>query len=168
MLFTYVLWIHLSVFVSVCFFLPVFMHTLTESADLGFIPLFWRPQGPQGCLEKQNHPLILNLVLWCAKSQNFQKTSEIARKTTKNYGFLTVFWSSWVLGPILAHQTAKFKLSGQFCFYRHPWGPWGRQNSGVICIWKIFQLFFGWWRHLAEKTVFLKSKPEVTFIILDT
>ena len=41
--------------------------TVTESADFGFIPLLWRPQGPQGCLEKQNHSLSLNLVAWCAK-----------------------------------------------------------------------------------------------------
>ena len=145
-------------------------NTVTKSADFGFIPLFWLPQGPQGFLEKQNHPLSSNLVVWCAKigpkSLNVWKTSEMTRKTTKNDGFLTVFWSFWVLGPILAHQTAKFELSGQFCFSRHPWGPWGRQNSGVICIWKIFQLFFGWWRRLAEKNVFLKSKPDVTFIIL--
>ena len=43
-----------------------------------------------------------------------------------------VFWSFWVFGLIVAHQTAKFKLSGQFRFSRHPWGPWGRQSSGVI------------------------------------
>ena len=42
-----------------------------------------------------------------------------------------VFWNFWVLGPILARQTAKFELSGQFHFSRHPWGPWGRQSSGV-------------------------------------
>ena len=30
-------------------------------------PLLWRPQGPQGCLEKQNCPLNLNLVVWCTK-----------------------------------------------------------------------------------------------------
>ena len=30
-------------------------------------PLLWRPQGPQGCLEKQNYPLSLNLVVWFAK-----------------------------------------------------------------------------------------------------
>ena len=45
--------------------------------------------------------------------------------------FLSFFWSFWVLGPILAHQTAKFQLSGQFCFSRHPWGPWGHQTSGM-------------------------------------
>ena len=63
--------------------------------------------------------------------------------------FLMVFRSFWFLGPILAHQTAKFKLSGQFCFSRHPCGSCGLgggQSSGVICIWKIFLLFFGWWR----------------------
>ena len=41
-------------------------------------PLFWRPQGPQGCLEKQNCPLSSNLAVWCAKigpkTQIFQKT----------------------------------------------------------------------------------------------
>ena len=88
-------------------------------------------------------------------------------KTAKNDGFLMVFWSFWVLGPILAHQTAKFKLSGQFCFSRHPWGPWERQSSGVICIWKIFQLFCEWWRHLVKKNVSFKLEPDVTFIILN-
>ena len=77
-------------------------------------------------------------------------------KTAKKDGFLMVFWSLWVLGPILAHQTAKFKLSGQFCFSIHPWGPWKRQSSGVICIWKIFQLFSGWQRHLVKKNCFLQ------------
>ena len=52
-----------------------------------------------------------------------------------------VFWSFWVLSSILAHQTAKFEFSGQFRFSGHPWGPWERQSSGVICIWKIYQLF---------------------------
>ena len=30
-------------------------------------PLLRHPHGPQGCLEKQNCPLSLNLVVWCAK-----------------------------------------------------------------------------------------------------
>ena len=42
-----------------------------------------------------------------------------------------VFWTFQLLDPILAHQTAKFKLSGQFCFTRHPWGSWGCQSSGM-------------------------------------
>ena len=42
-----------------------------------------------------------------------------------------VFWTFLVLGPILAHQTTKFELSGWFCFSRHPWDPWGRLNSRV-------------------------------------
>ena len=77
-------------------------------------------------------------------------------KTTKNDGFSTVFWSFWVLGPILAHQTAKFELSGQFRFSRHPWGPWGRLSSGVICIWKIYQLFCDSGAALADFFTFMK------------
>ena len=76
-----------------------------------------------------------------------------------------VFWSSWDLDPILAHQTAKLELSEQFRFSGHPWGPLERQSSGVICIWKFFQLFFWCWRHLAKKIVYFKLKPHVTFII---
>ena len=75
------------------------------TADFGLIPLFWCPQGLQGCLVKQNCPLSLNLAVWCtkieSKSWNVQKTSEITRKTTKNDSFLMVFWSFWVLNPIL-------------------------------------------------------------------
>ena len=132
-------------------------------------PLFRCPQGPQGCLEKWNHPLSSNLVVRCAK---IGPQTKKLWKTIEKPSFLTffvnseVFWSFLVLGPILAHQTTKFELSGWFRFSRHPWGPWGRLNSGVICIWKIFQLFCGCWRHLAKKFVFFKLKPDVTFIIL--
>ena len=133
-------------------------------------PLFRRPQRSHGCLEKRNHPLSWNLVVWCAKigpkTKKVQKTSVLTKKIVKNDGFLTVFWSFLVLGPILAHQTTKFELSGWFHFSRHPCGPWGRLNSGVICIWTIFQLFCGRWLHLAKIIVFLKLKPDVTFIIL--
>ena len=41
--------------------------TVTESADFGFNPILRCPQGPQGCLEKRNCPLSLNLAVWCAK-----------------------------------------------------------------------------------------------------
>ena len=39
-------------------------------------PLLRRPQGLQGCLEKQNCPLSLNFAVWCAKigPQRLQKT----------------------------------------------------------------------------------------------
>ena len=68
------------------------------------------------------------------------------------------------MGPILAHQTAKFKLSGQFCFSRHPWGPWGRLSSGVICISKIYQLFCDSGAALADFFTFMKMLPNVSFI----
>ena len=88
----------------------------------------------------------------------------MTRKTTKNDGFLTVFWSFWVLGPILAHQTAKFKLSGQFCFSRHPWGHWGRLSSGVICISKIYHLFCDSGGALVDFFKLTKMLPNVSFI----
>ena len=42
-----------------------------------------------------------------------------------------VFQKLWLLDPILAHQSTKFEISEWFCFSRHPWGPCGRQNSGM-------------------------------------
>jgi hypothetical protein len=88
----------------------------------------------------------------------------MTRKTTKNDGFLMVFKSFWVLGPILVHQTAKFKLSGQFCFSRHPWGPWERQSSEVICISKIYQLFCDSGAALVDFFKLMKMLPNVSFI----
>ena len=90
--------------------------TVTDLANFCVTPLFRRPQGSQGCLEKRNHPLSSNLVVWCAKigpkTKKVRKTSELTKKSVKNDGFLTVFQSFLVLGPILAHQTTKFELSG--------------------------------------------------------
>ena len=98
-------------------------------------PLFWRPQGPQGCLEKQNCPLSSNLAVWCAKiGPKTQKLQKTVKKPSFFVVFLViseVFQTFKLLGPILAHQTTKFELSGWFCFSRHPWGPWGSQNSGM-------------------------------------
>ena len=133
-------------------------------------PLFRRPQGPQGCLVKQNYRLSMNLGVWCAKigtkTKKLQKTCQITIIFDIFLVNSEVFQTLLVLGPILAHQSNKFQLSGCFLFSRHPWGPWERLNSGVICISKIFQLFCGCWHHLAKKFVFFKLKPDVTFIIL--
>ena len=72
-------------------------------------PLFRRPQGPQGCPEKQNYPLSLNLVVWCAKigpkTKKVWKTSELTKELSKMMVFWQVFWSFLVFAPILAHQT---------------------------------------------------------------
>ena len=144
--------------------------TVTYLANSCATPLFRRPQGSQGCLEKQNHPLSLNLVNWCAKigskTKKVWKTTELIKNMSKMMVFWQVFGSFLVLGPILAHQTTKFKLSGYFCFSRHPWEPWGRLNSGVICIWIIFQLFCGCWRHLAKKFVFLQIEAWCNFTLI--
>ena len=69
---------------------------VTGLANFDFTPLLWCPQGPKGCLEKRNYPLSLNLVVWCTKIQPKTKqvlSSNMTRKMTKNYDFLTVFWS---------------------------------------------------------------------------
>ena len=98
-------------------------------------PLLWRPQG---CPEKQNYPLSLNLVVWSAK---IGPKTEKLQKTVKKSSFFgvflvicEVFWTFLVFDWFLAQKTSKFKLSGWFCFSRHPWGPWGpwgRQSRGV-------------------------------------
>ena len=79
-------------------------------------PLFRRPQGPQGYLEKQNYPLSLNLVVWCAKiGPKTKKLQKICQNTIifDNYFVNSeVFQTFLVLGPMLVHQTTKFELSG--------------------------------------------------------
>ena len=79
-------------------------------------PLFRRPQGPQGCLEKWNYPLSSNLEVWCAKIG--PKTKKLW-KTVEKPWFLTLFFVNsevfrtfLVLSPILAHQTTKFTFTG--------------------------------------------------------
>ena len=79
-----------------------------------------------------------------------------------------VFWcffkSFWVLGPILAHQTDKFKLNGQFCFSKYPWGPWRRLSSGVICISKIHQVFCDSGAALVDFFKLMKMLPNISLI----
>ena len=96
------------------------------------------------------------MLKFSQKPNKFKKLQIWLEKHQKIMFFLTVFWSSWVLGPILAHHTTKFELNGQFYFSIHPWGAWGSQSSGVICIWKMFQMFFGCWHHLTKKICFLQ------------
>lgn len=42
--------------------------------------------------------------------------------------------------------------------------PWGRQSSGVICTWKIYQLFCDSGAALADFFTFMKMLPNVSFI----
>ena len=54
-----------------------------------------------------------NLVRYnWANNQESLKNLKIDKKIAKNDGFLTIFQSFLVLGPILVHQTTKFELSG--------------------------------------------------------
>ena len=67
--------------------IPMVYATVTDLANSCATPLFRRPQGSQGCLGKQNHPLSWNLVLWCAKigpkTKKAKKTSELTKKMSK-------------------------------------------------------------------------------------
>ena len=60
-------------------------------------PLLWRSQGPQGCLEKRNCPLSLNLAVWCAKigskTQKLQKTVEKPSFFVVFHVISEVFWT---------------------------------------------------------------------------
>ena len=60
-------------------------------------PLLWRSQGPQGCLEKRNCPLSLNLAGWCAKiwpkTQKFQKTVKKPSIFVVCLVIFEVFWT---------------------------------------------------------------------------
>ena len=68
---------------------------------------------------------------------NWAKNPESLKNRRKPF----IFWCFFVIseifrslfnfGWIVAHQTTKFGLSGWFCFFRHPWGSWGRQSSGL-------------------------------------
>jgi hypothetical protein len=68
---------------------------------------------------------------------NWAKNPESLKNRRKPF----IFWCFFVIseifrslfnfGWIVAHQTTKFRLSGWFCFFRYPWGSWGRQSSGL-------------------------------------
>ena len=58
--------------------------------EMQITSLLRRPQGPKGCLEKQNCPLSLNLAVWCAK---IGPETEKLQKTIKKPSFFVVFVS---------------------------------------------------------------------------
>ena len=78
---------------------PNFTDTVTDLANSCVTPLFRHPQGYQECLEGQNYPLSLNLVVWCAKigpkTQKVWKTSKLTKKMSKTMVFWRVFKVSW-------------------------------------------------------------------------
>ena len=57
-------------------------------------PLLWLAQDPQGCLEKQSHPMSLNLVVWCAKiGSKAKKLWKSVKKPSLFWRFSCHFWS---------------------------------------------------------------------------
>ena len=69
--------------------LPTNTSTVTDLANFCAAPLFKRTQGSQACLEKRNHLLSSNLVVWCAKIE--PKTKKL-QKTVEKPSFLTIFF----------------------------------------------------------------------------
>ena len=69
--------------------------TVTDLANSCVTPLFRCPQGSKGCLEKRNHPLSSNLVVWCAKigpkTKKVRKTSELTKQMSKKMVFQRFF-----------------------------------------------------------------------------
>ena len=60
-------------------------------------PLLWRPQGPQGCLEKWNYPLSSNLEVWCAKiGPKIQKLQKTVEKPSFFVVFLDISEVFWI------------------------------------------------------------------------
>ena len=92
-------------------------------------PLFRHPQGSQGCLEKWNYPLSLNLVVWCAKiglkTKKLQKTCQNTIIFDNSFVNSEVFQTFLVLGSILAHQTTKFNSVDDLAFLDTPGNPGG-------------------------------------------
>ena len=106
-------------------------------------------------------PSIFN----CAKLNKLEKTIKIEKKKThQKVCFLKVFQIFFKLGSILAHQTSRSMLSGSWCFFCYPWGPWGWINSGDILILTFVFDISVWQRHLAKFFQFFKLKPGITYI----
>ena len=86
-------------------------------------PLLWRPQGPQGCLEKQNYPLSLNLVVWCAKIGS--KTQKPSKNPHFEMFFVIseIFWSLFNFGWIVVVQSPNLNSVDKFASLDTYGGP---------------------------------------------
>ena len=138
---------------------------MTGLADFGFTPLLWRTLDLQGYLEKQNYPLSSNLVVWCAKiglkTKKVQKISEMTRKTSKNDGFLTLFWSFLVSDPILANKLPNSNLVDNFASLNAPEDPGGVKVVELFAFEKYFSCSLDvgatWWKKLFSSNWSLMS-----------
>ena len=105
--------------------------TLTDLANFCFTPLFWHPQGPQGCLEKQNHPLSSNLVVWCASIWKKIKNRQVAPPSKKQLKYFSNTNNSTILtlpGPPGVSREAKLSIEFEFgTLVRYIWAQnWER------------------------------------------
>ena len=103
--------------------------TVTDLANSCVTPLFRRPQGSQGCLEKRNHPLSSNLVVWCAKigpkTKKVRKTSELTKKVSKIMVFRRFFKVSWFWAQFQRTKLPNSNSVDDFASLDTPGGPGG-------------------------------------------
>jgi len=74
----------------------------------------------------------------------------MTNKTTKNYGFSTVFLQFLGFGSNFSAPNYQIDSVDSFASLETPGGLKG------IKVEELFQLFFGWWCRLAKKNCFLK------------
>ena len=98
-------------------------NTVTDLANFCVTPLFRCPQGSQGCLEKRNHPLSSNLVVWCAK-----ETLKNRRKTIIFDIFLSIlrfFELSWFWAQFQRTKPPNSNSVDDFASLNTPGSPGG-------------------------------------------
>ena len=128
------------------------------------------PGGQLWCDKKQKSSRNLNLLDFCAtfksKLNKLRKTTKNEEKTFKNDGFGAVFRSLFNFDLKVAHKFNKFKFLELFCFFWHPWWPWGCPDRGdMTCFTFLFEIFW-WWRHL-HFFQFIENQDLVTFVGLN-
>ena len=139
------------------------LYTVTEMAKLCFIPLFWQPQGPLGCLKKRNPPLSSNLVVWCAKIglwiQKLWKTSEIIKKNIKKWRFFDSFSKFLNFKPYF--RAPNSNSVDNFASLDTPGGPEGVRIVELFLFEKNFSCFLdggaAWRKKLFSWNQSLKS-----------
>ena len=144
-------------------------HTEGDFMLISFNPLGGHPWGQLGCQKKQNCVRNLNLLNWCSTFQSelnkLRKTTRNKQKTFKNDDFLVVFRSSFNFDWKVEHQTKKFEFHELFCFFWHPWWPWGCPPRGDITWFTFLFEIFWLWRHLQFFSIYWKWRPLSPFLV---
>ena len=99
----------------------------------GYLHYWSTPRDPRGSKRSAMIHLTCFWRFGALRLTPFEENSKNLQKTDifdEFFSILMVFSSLFSFGSILAHQTSSGMFSEWFCFIWHPWGPWGRVNSG--------------------------------------